>query len=71
MISPRIFYVVVLVWFFGWGFLLLKYPVLSCRVLGWGRAPTPKQLKIARFVGYMGVAFGCLFLVEMAFGLVR
>lgn len=26
MLSPRFFYTIVLVWFFGWGFLLLKFP---------------------------------------------
>ena len=71
MIPSYLFYVVALVWFFGWGFLLLKYPVQSYRVLSWGRTPKPKQLKVARFVGYMGVGFGCLLLVELTFGIVR
>jgi hypothetical protein len=26
MPSSRIFHIVILVWFFGWGFLLLKFP---------------------------------------------
>jgi hypothetical protein len=30
-----------------------------------------KQLKRAVFVGYMGLFFGCLFLLELAFGLVH
>jgi hypothetical protein len=29
------------------------------------------QLKRAVFVGYMGLFFGCLFLLELAFGLVH
>jgi hypothetical protein len=26
MFSPRIFHAIFLAWFFGWGFLLLKFP---------------------------------------------
>jgi hypothetical protein len=62
--------VVVLVWFLGWGFLSLRFPTLSCRLLSWGRKPTPKQLKRVRALGYMGVGFGSLYLVELAAGLV-
>lgn len=68
MISHRLFSVVCLAWFFGWGFLAFKYPVQSYRILGWGRTPTLKQLKVVRFVGYMGVGFGSLLLLEIALG---
>jgi len=71
MIPPRVFYIIVLVWFFGWGFLLLKYPVQCSKVLAWGRTPTPSRLKMAKVVGYMGMFFGCLFLLEIALGIVR
>ena len=71
MLSPRIFHTVVLVWFFGWGFLLLKFPAQCYRVVSWGKTANAKQVKRAVFVGYMGLFFGCLFLVELAFGLVH
>jgi len=62
-------YIISLIWFFGWGFFLVKFPVQSYRVLSWGRTPTPRNLKIAKIVGYMGLFFGCLLSLEMAFGL--
>jgi hypothetical protein len=67
MISPRVFHTIILVWFFGWGFLLLKFPSIA----SWGKTPNAKQIKRAVFVGYMGLFFGCLFLLELAFGLVH
>ena len=66
MISNRVFYIIILVWFFGWGFLLSKFPAQSYRVMSRGKTPDAKQLKRARFIGYMGVFFGSLFLVELA-----
>ena len=71
MILHRIFYALMLVWFFGWGFLLLKFPKHCYRFLSWGKVPNEKQLKRAVFVGYMGLFFGCLLLVEFAFGWVH
>jgi hypothetical protein len=71
MISPRVFHTIILVWFFGWGFLLLKFPVRCYRIMSWGKTPNAKQVKRAIFVGYMGVFFGCLFLCELALGLVH
>jgi hypothetical protein len=71
MIPNRVFYVAILIWFFGWGTLLLKFPVQCCRVMSWGKMPNAKQLKRARFVGYMGLSFGLLFLIELVFGLVQ
>jgi hypothetical protein len=74
MFSDRLFSVVGLVWFFGWGFLSLKYPVQSYRVLSWGRTPTPKQPKLVRFVGYIGVGFDSfvmVLLLEIASGMIR
>jgi hypothetical protein len=69
MISPRTFHVIALAWIFGWGFLLLKFPRQCFRVLAWGRQPTQRNLKIAKIVGYMGLGFGTLLLIEIAFGL--
>jgi hypothetical protein len=71
MVSPRIFHTIVLGWFLGWGFLLLKFPAQCYRVLSWGKTPNANQLKRAVFVGYMGLFFACLFLVELAFGLIH
>jgi hypothetical protein len=68
--SSRIFHLVILVWFFGWGFLLLKFPARCYRIGSRSKTPNAKQLKRAVFVGYMGLFFGCLFLLELAFGLV-
>jgi len=58
-----------LVWFFGWGFLLLRFPVQCYRVLSLGKVPTVKQIRRATLVGYMAMFFGCLILLEIAVGL--
>jgi|HubBroStandDraft_6_1064221.scaffolds.fasta_scaffold93348_3 hypothetical protein len=71
MFSPRVVHSIVLVWFFGWGFLLLKFPTQCYRILSLGKTANAKQLKRAVFMGYMGLLFGCLFLFELAFGLVH
>jgi hypothetical protein len=63
--------VIALVWFFGWGFLLLKFPVLAYRILSFGRTPNPLQLGREKMIGYMALAFGCLFAIEIVFGIVR
>jgi hypothetical protein len=68
VIPSKVFYSLGLIWFFGWGFLLLKFPRQSHRFLAWGRDPKPWNLKLARIVGYMCLAFGALLLVELAFG---
>ena len=65
------FYAALLFWFFGWAFFLLRFPVQSFRAISWGRTPTARNLRIAKIVGYMGLFFGCLLAVEMAFGLLR
>lgn len=69
MPSSRIFHIVILVWFFGWGFLLLKFPAHRYRIGSRSKTPNAKQLKRAVFVGYMGLFFVCMFLLELAFGL--
>jgi hypothetical protein len=70
MISRLTFNIVGLVWLLGWGFSALRFPEQSYRLLSWGRTPTPRQLKRVRVVGYIGLGFGSLFLVELAVGLV-
>jgi len=70
MVSNRSFIILMLLWFFGWSFLLLWLPTRALRVLAWGRRPTSKELKRARVVGYMGLFFGCLLLVEIALGMI-
>jgi hypothetical protein len=65
------FYVIGLIWFLGWGFLLTRYPAQCYRVFARGKTATEKQVKRSRFVGYMGIFFGCLLLLEVAFGIVR
>jgi hypothetical protein len=57
MPSSRIFHIVILVWFFGWGFLLLKFPAHRYRIGSRSKTPNAKQLKRAVFVGYMGPVF--------------
>ena len=71
MFSQRVLHIVILVWFFGCGFLLLKFPAQCYRALAWGKSPDAKQLKRAQFVGYLGLFFGCLFLLELAAGWVQ
>ena len=70
VISDRSAILVALIWFVGGGFLVLRFPMQSFRALAWGRRPTPRQPKLARVVGYMGLGFGLLLLVEIAAGVV-
>jgi hypothetical protein len=67
----KAFALVALVWFLGWGVLLLRFPTASFRVLSWGRRPTPKNLKTARVVGYMGVAFAVCYCWRLRLGWFR
>ena len=64
------FAVVLLLWFCGWELLLLRFPALCFRLLAWGGKPTPRNLKAARVVGYMGIFFGGLLLLGIGVGLV-
>jgi hypothetical protein len=63
--------VVILVWFFGWGFLLLKFPLEAYRILSFGRTPNPHLLKREKALGYMALTFGCLFVIEIILGMIR
>ena len=65
------FYIVMLIWFFGWAFFLLRFPIQSYWTLSWRCTPTSRNLKIAKIVGYMGLFFGCLLTLEMVLGLLR
>jgi len=71
MAQSRIFIVIMLVWFFGWGFLLLKFPRQCHRILSLGKEPSPRNLKLARIAGYMGLCFGALLFVELALGALK
>lgn len=71
MTPPGIFRAIVLVWLFGWGFLLLKFPIQCYRLLALGRRPIPVQLKRVRVVGYIGLIFGSIFLLELALGIIH
>ena len=59
------------VWLLGLGFLLLRFPLRTYRLLNWGKEPEPKDLKMVRVVGYLGLGFGFLFLVELVVRLLR
>jgi len=63
--------VITLVWFFGWGFLLVKFPLQAYRILSFGRTPNPLQLKREKALGYMALAFGCFFGLVLIFGILR
>jgi hypothetical protein len=59
-----------LAWFFGWGFLLLKFPRPCYRLLSFGKEPSPKNLKLAKIVGWMGLFFGAVLVIELLFGVI-
>jgi hypothetical protein len=61
------------VWLLGWGIVLLGVPgfVLFVHRTFRGREPSSNDLKIARFVGYIGVFFGSAALVQGLAGLAR
>jgi hypothetical protein len=65
MIPQKTFHLVLLVWFFGWGFLLTKFPQRCYRIMSWGQTPHEKQIRRARIVGYMGWFFGTLLLIQV------
>jgi len=71
MMQPRIFIVIMLIWFFGWAFLLVKFPRQCYRVLSLGKEPSPRSLRLARIVSYMGLFFGALLVIELAFGMIK
>ena len=71
MISHNAFLGCCLVWFFGWGILSLKYPVKCYRLLSRGREPSTRNLKMVKIVGYMGLGFGAMTVLELVFGLMR
>jgi hypothetical protein len=61
----RIFYLVALCWFFGWGFFLLRFPGATFRFLSMGtRVAEPRNPRATRIVGYMGLFFGVLLLLQ-------
>lgn len=66
-----IYKIVVLVWFFGWGLLFLMAPVPVFRLFTWGRTPIDKQLRREKWLGRMAIAFGLLFVIELAFRIVK
>jgi hypothetical protein len=67
LISTRTFLFISLVWFWGWSFLLLRFPKASFRLLAWGRMPTAQQLKRTRIIGYLSIINGCLALAGVIF----
>ena len=69
--QPKIFIIIMLVWFFGWGFSLSKFPRQCCRIFSLGKEPSPKNLRIAKIVSYMGFFFGVLLINELAFGMIK
>ena len=71
MEQSRIFLGIVLVWFYVCGFVLLKFPSQFYRVASRGKEPTPSNRKTAKVVGYMGLFFGTLLLVELILGIVK
>lgn len=68
--SSTTVHVLALAWFFGCGFMLLRFPRQSYRILALGRNPKQKNLRLAKIVGYVGLGFGALLLIEMAFGII-
>jgi len=68
MTSSPYFRGFILLWFFVWGFSLLKFPAQCYRILSWGKAPDERQEKRAKFVGYIAFSFGALFVIELVFG---
>ena len=71
MIVSLYFAVFIMVWFFGSGLLLLKFPAQCCRLRSWGKAPDEKQVRRTVIVGYIALFFGCIFLIEIVFGFVK
>ena len=69
--QPRLFIAFLVVWFLGWGFLLLKFPRQTCRLLAMGKEPSAWNLKIARIVAYIGLVGGVLLLIELAAGILK
>jgi hypothetical protein len=68
--TPLAFKIIGLIWFYGWGFMLLKYPNQAFRMLSWGLIPDQRTrfLQRSKVAGYFGLVFGTLFLIEWIFG---
>ena len=55
-------------WFFGWGFLLLRFPDAAFRVFALGKKANARQLRSMRGVGVIALTAGLLLLIEVATG---
>jgi hypothetical protein len=53
MVPPRFVDVICAIWFLGSAFFLIKFPAPSYRLLLLGLTPTPTQLKLTKFIGYV------------------
>ena len=71
MRQPPLFLAILFVWFFAWALLLLRFPRQCHRIASWGKEPSAWNLKVMRVVGYMGLFFGAVLALELAFGIVR
>jgi hypothetical protein len=71
MISGKLFPFVGAVWLLGWGAIILGVPGLVpfLHRTFRGMEPSTGDLKIARFVGYIGIVFGSIALVQGLIGL--
>lgn len=70
MIPHRTFLIIGVFWFFGVSALLLGVPGFVPFVfrLAGSKGPSARGLKIAAIVGYMGIVFGCLAVIQLVFG---
>ena len=67
MISHRTLLIICMIWMFGWGVILLRFPgvVAVVRRLAKGNEPSAKDFRTARIMGYMSIFFGYLALLRL------
>ena len=67
MISHTQFLIISAIWMFGWGIVLLLFPrfVALFYQFAKGKEASAKDFKVARVVGWMGIFFGCVVLVQL------
>jgi len=60
--------IICLLWFFGCGFVFLRFPDVAFRLFGMGKKANARQLRSMRGVGVIAVTAGLLLLIEVVTG---
>jgi len=60
--------VICVLWFFGCGFVFLRFPEAAFRIFAMGKKANARQVRSMRGVGVIALTAGLLLLIEVATG---